>query len=133
MTFKISEFPGLDENRVTLFQGAGIENSDDLMRLWADKANRGSLVSKTGLTMEQFTKVAAMARLARVNNVGMKYVEVLLAAGIDGPKRLFEFTPGALVKHLQEVVAEKKLTYPVPTLVELGAWFVDVKPVVVAA
>ena len=133
MTFKISEFPGVDESRATKFHEAGIENSDDLMRLWADQPKRESLVEKTGLTMEQFTKLAAMARLARVKNVGMKYVEVLLAAGIDGPKSLFEFTPEALVKRLGEVVAEKKLTYPVPTLVEIGAWFVDVKPVVVAA
>ena len=133
MTFKISEFPGIDENRAVKFREAGIESADDLMRLWADQPKRESLVSKTGLTMEQFTKLAAMARLARVKNVGTKYVEVLHAAGIDGPKSLFEFTPEALAKRLAEVVAEKKLTYPVPTLVEIGAWFVDVKPVVGAA
>lgn len=133
MTFKISEFPGIDENRAIKFREAGIESADDLMRLWADQPKRESLVSKTGLTMEQFTKLAAMARLARVKNVGTKYVEVLHAAGIDGPKSLFEFTPEALAKRLAEVVAEKKLTYPVPTLVEIGAWFVDVKPVVGAA
>jgi len=53
---------------------------------------------------------------------------VMLAAGIDGPKSLFEFTPESLVKRLGEVMAEKKLTSPMPTLAEIGTWFVDSKP-----
>jgi hypothetical protein len=36
------------------------------------------------------------------------------------------------VKRLSEVAAEKKLTSPVPTMVEVGAWFVDAKPLAVA-
>jgi len=56
-----------------------------------------------------------------------------VAAGIDGPKSLFDFTPESLMKRLGEVVAEKKLTSPVPTLVEIQAWFVDAKPTVPAA
>jgi len=130
--FKISEFPGIDQNQVSKLQVAGIENTDDMMRLWADQTKREALVEKTGLNMEQFTKLAAMVRLARVKNVGTKYVEVLLAAGVDGPKSLFEFTPEALLKKIGEVVAEKKLAHPVPTPTEIATWFVDAKPVVVA-
>jgi len=133
MSLKISEFPGIDPNNVTRLREAGIENTDDLMRMWSDQPNRASLGEKTGLSAEQFTKLAAMARLARVKRVGAKYVEVLVAAGIDGPKSLFQFTPETLVKRLGEVVAEKNLTYPMPTPAEVGAWFVDVKPVVGAA
>jgi len=101
------------------------------MRVWGDEPKRASLVEKTGISLEQFAKLAAMARLARVKNVGTKHVAVLLAAGIDGPKSLFEFTPETLVKRLGEVVAEKKLTSPVPTPTEIGTWFAEVKPVVV--
>jgi hypothetical protein len=133
MTYKFSEFTGIDQNHVTKLREAGIENSDDMMRLWADQPNRESLVTKTGIDMKQFSGYASMARLARVKNVGPKYVEVLLAAGIDGPKSLFEFTPESLVKRLGEVVAEKKLTSPVPTSEEIGIWFADAKPTVVAA
>ena len=133
MSLKISEFPGIDPNHLIKLREAGIESTDDLMRLWSDKPNRASLVEKTNLSIEQFTKFAAMARLARVKNVGTKYLEVLVAAGINGPKSLFEYTPEALMKRLEEVVAEKKLAYPMPTPVEVGSWFVDVKPVVGAA
>jgi Domain of unknown function (DUF4332) len=133
MAYKFSEFPGIDLNHVTKLREVGIENTDDMMRIWGDELKRPSLVEKTRISLEQFAKFASMARLARVKNVGPKYVEVLLAAGIDGPKSLFEYTPASLVKRLGEVKAEKNLTAPVPALPEIENWFVDVKPVVVAA
>jgi hypothetical protein len=133
MTYKMSEFTSIDQNHVTKLREAGIEDTDDMKRVWAEEPKRASLVEKTGIGMDRFTKFVAMARLARVKNVGPKYVEVLVAAGIDGPKSLFEFTPESLVKRLGEVTAEKKLTSPVPTLVEIGTWFTDGKPSAVAA
>lgn len=130
---KMNEFTGIDPNFVTKLREAGIEDTDDMMRLWADQPKRESLVASTGINMEQFTKFVSMARLARVKNVGPKYVDVLLAAGIDGPKSLFEFTPEALAKRLGEVKVEKNLTSPVPPLAEISNWFMDVKPTGLAA
>ena len=133
MTYKFSEFPGIDHNQVTKLREVGIESTDDMMRIWADEPKRSSLVEKTGINLEQFARLASMARLARVKNVGTKYVAALLAAGIDGPKSLFEYTPESLVKRLVEVKAEKKLTVDVPELRDIAGWFTDVKPVVVEA
>ena len=129
MTYKFSEFPGIDHNHVTKLREVSIETTDDMMRIWADEPKRSSLVEKTGISLEQFAKLASMARLARVKNVGTKYVAALLAAGIDGPKSLFEYTPQSLVKRLSEVKAEKKLTMDVPQMSEVAVWFTDVKPV----
>ena len=129
MAYKFSEFPGVDSNHVTKLRDVAIENTDDMMRVWADEKKRSSLVEKTGISLEQFAKLASMARLARVKNVGPKYVEVLLAAGIDGPKSLFEYTPSSLVKRLAEVKDEKKLTGEAPALAEITSWFKDEKPV----
>jgi hypothetical protein len=133
MTYKMSEFQDIDPGHVVKLREAGIESTDDLMRLWADQPKRAELVEKSGIDLERFTNLASMARLARVKNVGPKYVGVLLAAGIDGPKSLFEHTPEALVKRLGEVAAEKKLTSPVPTLEEVAPWFNDPKPVAAVA
>ena len=133
MTYKFSEFPGIDHNHVTKLREVGIESTDDMMRIWADEPKRSSLVEKTGIGLEQFAKLAAMARLARVKNVGTKYVAALLAAGIDGPKSLFEYTPESLVKRLAEVKAEKKLAVDVPEMSDIAGWFTDVKPVVAGA
>jgi len=133
MTYKMSEFTGIGQNHVTKLRESGIENSDDMLRLWADQPNRDSLATKTGIDVKQLAGFASMARLARVQNVGPKYVEVLMAAGIDGPKSLFEFTSESLLKRLGEVTAEKKLTVPMPTIAEIGTWFVDAKPEVAVA
>lgn len=133
MTHMMSEFSGIDQNEVTKLREAGIENTDDVKRLWAEEANRASLVEKTGISMERFMKIVSTARLGRLKTVEPKFVETLIAAGIDGPKSLFEFTPETLLKRLSEVVAEKKLTSPMPTLAEIQAWFVDSKAPVAAA
>lgn len=133
MTYKMSEFQGINPAQIDKLREAGIENSDDMMRVWADQPNRSTLLTKTGIGLDHFTDLASMSRLARVKNVGPKYVGVLLAAGIDGPKSLFEHTPESLVKRLAEVATEKNLTSPVPTLVEVGAWYADQKPMAVEA
>lgn len=131
IAYKFSEFIGIDQDHVAKLRNAAIENTDDMMRIWADELKRPSLVEKTGLPMNQFAKLVSMARLARMKNVGPKYVEVLLAAGIDGPKSLFEYTPASLLKRLDEVKVEKKLTAQVPALPEIENWFAGAKPSVV--
>jgi hypothetical protein len=124
MTYKMSEFQGLNPAQLEKLREAGIENSDDMMRVWA-QPNRTALLAQTGIGLDHLTDLASMARLARVKGVGPKYVGVLLAAGIDGPRSLFEHTPESLVKRLSEVATEKNLTSPVPTLEQVGPWYVD--------
>ena len=133
MTYKMSEFQSIDPGHVVKLREAGIESTDDMMRLWADQPKRAALVESTGISLEQFTNIASMSRLARVKNVGPTFVAVLLAAGIDGPKSLFEHTPEALLKRLTAVVAEKKLTSPVPTLEQITSWYSEPKPAVAGA
>jgi hypothetical protein len=133
MTYKLSEFQSIDPGHVVKLREAGIETTDDMMRAWADQPKRASVAEKAGMDMDHFTNLASMSRLARVKNVGPKFVGVLLAAGIDGPKSLFEHTPEALVKRLGEVATEKKLSSPVPTLEEVGPWYGDPKTEAVVA
>lgn len=128
MSLKMSEFPGIDPNHVATLHTAGIDDTDALMKIWSDKEKRAALEASTGLSEEIFMKFAAMARLGRVKGMDLKNLDVLVAAGIDGPKRLFGYTPETLVKHLGEVVAEKKLTGKVPTLEEITLWFANPKP-----
>lgn len=128
MSHRMDEFTSIEAGHVAKLREAGIENSDDMMRLWADQAKRQALMEKTGIDEEHFTRFVSMSRLARVKNVGPKYVEVLLAAGIDGPRSLFEYEPTALAKRLGEVKMEKHLESPVPPLIEVETWFKEVKP-----
>ena len=128
MVVKMSDFHGIDSNHVTTLRVAGIENTDDLMNIWSDKDKRASLVVSTGISEEDFTRFAAMARLGRVKGMSLQHLDVLVAAGIDGPKRLFRYTPETLAKHLGEMVAEKKLAGPIPTIQEITPWFENPKP-----
>ena len=128
MSLKMSEFHGIDPTHVTTLRAAGIENTDDLMKIWSDKEKRAGLVSSTGISEENFMRFAAMARLGRVKGMDLRHLDVLVAAGIDGPKRLFSYTPETLAKHVTEVAAERKLAGPLPTHADIEAWFANPKP-----
>jgi hypothetical protein len=128
MAVTIESFHGVDPNHVAALRTAGIENTDDLMKIWSDKEKRAGLVASTGVPEEQFMKFAGMSRLSRVKGMEMQHLPILVAAGIDGPKRLFGYTPETLRNHLNAAVAEKKLTDPVPSLEVVKAWFASPKP-----
>jgi len=128
MALKMSEFHGMDPAHVTTLRTAGIEDTDDLMKIWSDKEKRAGIVTSTGIAEEHFMKFAAMARLGRIKGMDLRHLDVLVSAGIDGPKKLFSYTPETLAKHLGEVVAEKKLTGTVPTAVDIAAWFANPRP-----
>ena len=129
MALKMSEFTGIDSSHVATLHTAGIDNTDDLMKVWSDKEKRAGLVSSTGIAEADFLRFAAMARLGRVKGMTLNHLDALVNAGIDGPKKLFSYTPESLMKHLSEVTAEKKSTAVVPTLDEVTKWYADVKPV----
>jgi hypothetical protein len=128
MSIKMSEFHGIDPAHVDTLRVAGIGNTDELMKIWMDREKRAGLVADTGISEENFLRFAAMARLGRVRGMALEHVDALVAAGIDGPKRLFSYTPETLTKHLGAVAAEKKLAGPVPTPEEIAVWFANSKP-----
>jgi Domain of unknown function (DUF4332) len=127
MAVKMSEFNGIDPAYLEKLRDAKIEDTDQLMKIWSDKTARPGLIEKTGIPEERFLQFAGMARLSRVRGMELKYLNVLTAADIDGPKRLFSYDAESLAKHLAGVVAEKKLTDPVPAAKDLAIWFSDPK------
>jgi uncharacterized protein DUF4332 len=128
MSLKMNEFPGIDPNHVTKLREAGIEDTDALMKIWSDKEKRAGLSTSTGISEPDFMRFAAMARLGRIKGMDLRHLDILVAAGIDGPKRLFGYTPETFAKHMGEVVAEKKYAGPIPTTEDIAAWFANPKP-----
>jgi hypothetical protein len=128
MAYKMSEFHGIDAAHVTKLSAAGIEDTDDLMKIWSDKEQRPGLVTSSGISEPDFMNYAAMARLGRIKGMDLKFLDTLVASGIDGPKRLFGYTPETLALHLGDVAAEKKLTGPMPTSEDIAAWFANPRP-----
>ena len=132
MAVKMSEFHGIDPAHIAKLRDAKIEDTDHLMKIWADKDKRPALVASTGISEERFLEFAGMARLSRVKGMDLKYLNVLVAAGIDGPKKLFSYNAETLAKLLADTVAEKKITDPMPTHEELVIWYASPKPEPVA-
>ena len=123
MNYKMSDLKGIDTNQVAQLTKGGVENTDEMMRVWNDATKRQELTNATGLDEEQLKRLASLARVARLRGVGPKYAELLVTAGVRGRKSLATFTPESLVKHLQDVTAAKSLSAPLPTPTEVGAWF----------
>jgi hypothetical protein len=133
MAYKMNDLPGIAESHAAKLRELSVENTDDLLRLWGDGPKRPALIERTGIAKEDMLNLVAMARLARIKGVSLQNIEMLVAAGVDGRRRLHEYTPESLVKHLGEVTLEKKLTGPVPSLDEVTPWFVETKPAAVHA
>lgn len=130
MTYKMIDLKGIDENQVALLRQGGVENTDEMMHLWNDPSRRLLVTASTGLTDDQLTRLASLARVARLKGVGPKYAHLLVTAGVRGRKSLATYTPETLVQRLGDVSAAKGLAGPLPTLVEVGAWFAELKPAV---
>jgi hypothetical protein len=128
MNHKLADLKGIDLNLVAKLNAAGVETTSDMMKVWHDPDRRTQVGTSSGLNEDQFKRMVSMARIARMQGVGPKYADLLVTAGVIGRKSLSKHTPESLVKHLAEVSAARKLTGPLPTLKEVGAWFEELKP-----
>ena len=129
MSYKMSELMGIHESEVNKLREMSIETTDDLLRLWGDGPKRPALMERTGIAQNQMLNLVAKSRLARIKGVSLENIELLVTAGVDGRKKMREYTPETLVKHLGEVAVEKKLAGPVPTIDDVTPWFAEAKPV----
>lgn len=129
MSYKMSELMGIHENHVVKLREMSIETTDDLLRLWGDGPKRPALMERTGIAQDEMLNLVAKSRLARIKGVSLENIEMLVTAGVDGRKKMREYTPETLVKHLGEVAVEKKLASPVPTIDDVTPWFAEAKPV----
>lgn len=127
MNFKMIDLKGINQDQAGKLSAAGVETTDDMMKVWNDAALRTSVSEKTGIDDTQLTRLVAVARMARMKGVGPKYAELLVAAGVTGRRSLSAHTPQTLVKRLGEVHAAARRPGSVPTLAEVGTWFAELK------
>lgn len=128
MNYKMMDLKGIDQAHVAMLKTAGIETTTDMMKVWLDRDRRSQVAASSGLSHDQFQRMVAMARMARMEGVGPKYADLLVTAGVIGRKSLSKHTPETLVKHLAEVNGSRTPAGPLPTAAEVGAWFADLKP-----
>ena len=129
MNYKLSNLLGINQDHIAKLLESDIETTSDLMQVWNDPARLIRVASDAGISEQQLTNLISMARMARMKGIGPKYCWLLVAAGVIGRRSLSKHTPQTLVKRLDEVRFATNHKGPVPTLVEVGVWFAELKPI----
>ena len=83
MAYKIEEVEGIGPSYGAKLKEAGIDDTDDFLKLCCDAKGRKEAAEKTGISEKMLLTWANMADLMRVNGVGKQYAEILHAAGVD--------------------------------------------------
>ena len=128
MNYKLSDLKGADPDHVAWLLQSGIENTNELMNLWNDPPRMSGVAASMGVPLSRLTRLVSMARMARMKGVGPRYVGLLVSAGVIGRRSLSKHTPESLADHLTAVNTTMRLQERVPTLLEIGAWFAELKP-----
>jgi predicted flap endonuclease-1-like 5' DNA nuclease len=124
---KIEDVEGIGPVLGEKFRGAGVKDTDALLKSALTAAQRKALAEQTGLSEARILKFANMADLYRISGVGSEYSELLEAAGVDTVPELAQRNAANLVQAMTAVNQEKKLTRQVPTESEVGRWIEQAK------
>lgn len=127
MAYKIDEIEGIGPAYREKLAAAGINTTDDLLKLCCDAKGRQQVAEKTGLSGSQILAWVNMADLMRISGVGGEYSELLEAAGVDTIKELRTRNAENLAAKMKEVNDSKKLTRTVPSQSTVAKWIEQAK------
>lgn len=127
MGYKIQEIEGIGPAYGEKLAAAGINTTDDLLKLCCDADGRKATAEKTGLPAKQLLKWANMADLMRISGVGSEFSELLEAAGVDTVKELRNRNAENLAAKMAEVNETRKLTRNVPSAKVVTGWVEQAK------
>ena len=125
--YPIEDVEGIGPTYGEKLRGAGINDTDGLLKAAATKKDRKALAEKTELSETNILKWANMVDLYRIKGVGSEFAELLEAAGVDTVPELAQRRPDNLAAKMAEVNEAKKLTRRVPTEAEVTKWVEEAK------
>jgi hypothetical protein len=121
MAYKVSEYAGVTGQVAGVLKSLGIADSDQLLMLVTDPAQRASLLNEMGVDDRFLTDLTERADLTRIAGVGPAYAELLTKAGIRSVGDLANATPAQLLDRLTKTAATFGIK-KVPTQPDLTAW-----------
>jgi predicted flap endonuclease-1-like 5' DNA nuclease len=127
MAYKIDEIEGIGPAYREKLQGAGINDTDDLLKHCATPQGRKQTAEKTGVSEKHILGWTNMADLMRVSGIGRQYAELLEASGVDTIKELRNRNAENLATKMGEVNAEKKLAKSSPAASTVSDWIAQAK------
>jgi predicted flap endonuclease-1-like 5' DNA nuclease len=122
MAYKIDEIEGIGPAYAGKLKDAGIDTTDDLLKLCCDAKGRGATAKSSGISEKLILSWANMADLMRVNGVGHQYAEVLHAAGVDTIKELRTRNAENLAAAMKQVNDVKNLANACPSATVVRDW-----------
>lgn len=127
MSYPIEQVEGIGPAYHEKLKIAGINSTDDFLKLCCDKPGRTKVAETTGVSETLLLKWANMADLMRINGVAGQFAELLEAAGVDTVKELRHRNAENLTAKMAEVNGEKNLSGSAPAENVVAGWIAEAK------
>jgi predicted flap endonuclease-1-like 5' DNA nuclease len=124
---RLAETEGIDPVNATKLRGIGISTIEDLLDRGSTRSGLQEIAQATGARDDQVLRWVNHADLYRIKGVGAEFAELLEAAGVNSVPELAQRSPTSLLKRMEAVNEQKKLTRRVPSEPQVTAWVAEAK------
>ncbi len=124
---KIDAIESLKKADVTKLKKAGIETTEMLLDIAADKKGRTKLAKDTGISEKLLLTWVNHCDLYRVKGIGPQYAEILENAGIDSVPELASRNAASVLEKMKEVNSKRTVVRGLPAQKQIENWIIRAK------
>ena len=124
---KVVDIEGVGPAYAAKLEAAGVNNTDELLKMGATPKGRKELAEKAGVSEQKILEWVNRVDLYRIKGVGSEYSDLLEASGVDTVVELAARKPENLVTKMTEVNEAKHLVRKLPTLSQVQDWVKQAK------
>jgi len=124
---KINAIEGVGEAYEAKLKEAGIDTTEKLLEVAADKKGRTKLAKETGISEKLLLTWVNHCDLYRVKGIGPQYAEILELAGIDSVPELAKRDAASVLEKMREVNANRPVTRGLPAQKQIENWILRAK------
>ena len=122
MSRNIQDIEGIGPKYAEMLKQQGIDTTDKLLEVGADRSGRKELAEKTSIKESYLLKWVNMCDLFRIKGVAGQYAELLEGAGVDTVKELRIRNADNLALQMSEVNDAKRLCKTNPSSKTVAEW-----------
>ena len=125
--YKIEEIEGIGPTYAAQLSNAGVQTTDDLLRMGASPEGRATIAEKSEIAESLILEWVNHADLFRIDGVGQEYADLLEEAGVDTVVELAQRNAENLYQTLVSTNEEKELVRALPTGEVVANWVEQAK------
>jgi hypothetical protein len=126
MAYKLSEFQAVTGHVAGVLKSLGLADTDQLLMVVTDPAQRAALLSKLGVDERFLTSLIEQVDLTRISGIGPAFAQLLSVAGIRSVTDLAGSSPATLLDTLTRTATTTGVKR-VPTEEDLRTWISSAK------